>query len=263
MTRAKKRRDSPAQRSGWYVYGIVPADAEMTGKAVGVGDPPAVISLVKEGGLAAIVSEVDLGKPLGTPEDLIAHQRLLDEVAAQMPVLPMRFGAVLSSRDAVASELLAEHHDRFADSLAELDGMTEYLVRGRYDQQALLASVLAGDGEAAALASQIRGTGEDETRNQRIRFGEMVTAVIEERRQADTARLTDALGSLCQEMVVREPTHEEDAVHLAVLIRAGRQADLERAVHKLAGEWQNRIEVRLLGPLAPYDFVGEVTPAAA
>ena len=263
MTRATKRRGSPApqaQRSAWYVYGIIPSYAEAAGQAGGIGDPPAAISLVREGDVAAIVSEVELGRPLGTPEDLVAHQRLLDDVAAEMPVLPMRFGAVLSSRDAVATELLSEHRDQFAATLAGLDGMAEYIVRGRYDQRALLASVLASHGEAASLARQIRGTDEYQTRNQRITFGEIVTVAIEEQRQADTTQAAAVLERLGTALVVRDPTHEEDAVHLAVLARLDRQAELERAVHELASDWHDRVTLRLLGPLAPYDFVGEYAP---
>jgi hypothetical protein len=59
---------------------------------------------------------------------------------------------------------------------------------------------------------------------------------------------------------VREPTHERDAVHLALLVETERQGELEEAVKELAGQWAGRVTMRLLGPLAPYDFV--VTPAA-
>ena len=265
MTRTQDQRGQAAQRkqpSPCYVYGVVPSDAEVNGRVCGLGDPAGAISLVTYDDVAAIVSDVEMSRPLGTPEDLIAHQRLLDEVAAAaVPVLPMRFGAVVSSRDAVAEELLAEHHDEFASRLADLEGLAEYIIRGRYDERALLTSVINGSDEAAGLARQIRGTSEDLTRSQRIRLGELVTAAIEQRRQSDTDRLAHSLERLCTAMSGREPTHEQDAVHLAVLTRLDRQSDLEQAVHQLASEWQDRMTVRLLGPLAPYAFVGESAPA--
>lgn len=265
MTRATKQRGRAAQRtqpSASYVYGVVPSDTDVTGQASGLGDPPAAISLVASGDVAAIVSDIDLGRPLGTPEDLIAHQRLLDDVAAAaVPVLPLRFGAVVSSRDAVAREMLAEHHDEFAARLADLEGMAEFIVRGRYDERALLTSVIEGIAEAAGLASQIRGTSEDETRPQRIRLGELLNAAIEQRRQSDTDHLARSLERLCTAMTVLDPTHEQDAVHIAVLTRLDRQGDLERAVHQVATDWQDQVTFRLLGPLAPYDFVGASVPA--
>ena len=47
-------------QSGCYVYGIVPADVESAADVPGVGDPPARVQLIRQGGLAALVSEVDL-----------------------------------------------------------------------------------------------------------------------------------------------------------------------------------------------------------
>lgn len=266
MASAAKKRGSSARRSEQspcYVYGITRSGATFPDMPDGLGDPPAPVELVEEGALAAIVSEIDPGKPLGTPDDLLAHQQVLDAVAAEMAVLPMRFGAVMASCEAVGSELIAEHHDEFADSLAELEGLAEYIVRGRYDEHAMLTSVLSDNDEAADLASQIRGTSEDATRPQRIRLGEIVTAAIEQQRQADTEQVSEALDKLCAAMVVRDPTHELDAVHLAVLAKVDKQARLERAMKDLGDRWQERVSLRLLGPLAPYDFVGEPAPASA
>ncbi|WP_196771136.1 GvpL/GvpF family gas vesicle protein, partial [Mycobacterium colombiense] len=62
-----------AQRSsGVYVYGIVPADVQVEEHARGVGDPPAKVDVVREGDIAALISDVPTDRPLGTPEDLQA-----------------------------------------------------------------------------------------------------------------------------------------------------------------------------------------------
>ena len=54
--------------------------------------------------------------------------------------------------------------------------------------------------------------------------------------------------------VVREPTHELDAVHLALLVGITRREDLEQALSDLASDREGRIELRLTGPQASYDF---------
>ena len=265
MAPASEGGGSSSRRADWkacYVYGITRAGAEVEDMPDGIGDPPALVELVEERDIAAIVSEVDPDKPLGTPDDLVAYQRVLDAVAAEWPVLPMRFGAVVTNCDAVASELLSDHYDEFAGALGDMEGMAEYIVRGRYQERAVLASVLASNGEAAELAREIRGTDEIVTRPQRIRLGEIVNAAFEEQRQADTAQASEALEKLGLSVVVRDPTHEQDAVHLAVLAKVKEQSRLEKAVGDLADEWQDRVSMRLLGPLAPYDFVGQPATAA-
>jgi hypothetical protein len=149
------------QQIGCYVYGIVPGDVELVADARGVGDPPGRVHLVRHGGIAAMVSDVNLTGQLGTAEDLITHARVVDGAAAEVPVLPLRFGAVMTTEEAVAGELLAAHHDEFTAALEELEGRAEFLVKGRYAEEAMLAEVLAEVPEAARLREEIRGKDEE------------------------------------------------------------------------------------------------------
>lgn len=242
-----------------YVYGIVPADVETEPDARGVGDPPGAVDTIRHGDVAALVSTVDTDTALGTPEDLAAHAALLDGAAAEVPVLPIKFGAVLSSRDDVAEELLAAHHDEFASALRELEGRAEYVVRGRYREDAVLREILAGNAELDRLRDQIRDRPADATRNERMALGEAVMTAISAKRDTDTRIARQALDDLGLRTIVREPTHDQDAVHIACLAETDRQSELEDAVDRLAAEWDGRVDVRLLGPLAAYDFVASRT----
>ena len=102
---------------------------------------------------------------------------------------------------------------------------------------------------------------EDATRGLRLRLGEIVNQAVVAKREQDTRHAGDVLEPYCAASKVREPTHEEDAVHIAVLVDTGRQPELEQALSELAREWEGRVTVRLLGPMAPYDFVATLAPA--
>jgi hypothetical protein len=244
-----------------YIYGIVPGDVETNGDARGVGDPPGKVDVVRHGDIAALVSEIDTSQPLGRPEDLMAHQQLLDFASTDAPILPLRFGAVVANREAVTEELLAPHHDEFARALSELEGCAEYVVHGRYVEDEILKEVLSEDAEAARLRDDIRAAGnEDATRDEQIRLGELISYAITAKREADTRALGDAIASHCIATSIREPAHELDAVNVALLIKTAEQAGLEKAVEKLARDWTDRVNVRLLGPMAPYDFVTTSQP---
>ncbi|WP_024874168.1 GvpL/GvpF family gas vesicle protein [Saccharomonospora piscinae] len=240
---------------GAYVYGIVPADVETDPEVRGLGDPPGEITVVRHGDVAALVSDLTIDRPLGTPEDLRTHAEILDATAAEVPVLPLRFGAVLTDTDAVSAELLAEHHDEFAAALTELEGKAEYIVKGRYDERAVLAEILSENGEAQRLRDAIRDKPEEATRNERIALGELIANTITAKREQDTRTTVAALEKLGLTVAEREPTHERDAVYVACLADTGAQADLENLVDDLAGRWGERVDLRLLGPLAAYDFV--------
>lgn len=245
---------------GIYVFGIVPADVELDPDVTGMGDPPAPVELVRHGDIAAMVSEIDVDRPLGRPEDLMTHQRLLDATVTEVPVLPARFGAVVADTDAVVEELLAPNHDELLAALRELDGTAQYVVRCRYVEAAVLGEILAEQPEAGRLRAAIYGTSPDATRSERMRLGEIITAGIEARRQEDTRALVAVCTPLSIEVDVREPAHELDAANVAVLAETAHEQDLVRALDGLAREWEGRATVRLLGPLAPYDFVTTLRP---
>ncbi|HWG60494.1 MAG TPA: GvpL/GvpF family gas vesicle protein [Streptosporangiaceae bacterium] len=255
-----EQANEQATAVAFYVYGVVPNDVEMTEDAHGVGDPPAEVQLVRHGTVAAIVSEVGLNRPLG-PQDLMSHQELLDSVVAVAPVLPMRFGAVMTDPEAVANELLAPNEGGFAAALAELEGRAQFVIKAIYIDRAVLPEIVSRNPEAASLREQIRSVDdENATRDARIRLGELVTNEIATMRDADTREAVEALSPHAEATNLREPSDERDAVHLAVLVDTARQGDLEAAVGKLAGDWAGRVTTRLLGPMAPYDFVASSSP---
>lgn len=260
MSQQTEQPPAPTERAtGTFLYGIVPGDVEPTEDAQGIGDNE--VTVVAHRDIAALVSEVRLDRPLGRPDELRTYERLLDGTAVVAPVLPVRFGAVLTDPDAV-KDLLETYHDEFLAALNELEGRVEYAVRGRYVTRVVLTEVLAENVEVQRLRDQIRDQPEEVTVNVRMRLGELVNQAVEVKRNADTQRLVEALAPLSEQILVRPATHEEDAANIALLVETERRDEFEAAVRELAEEWSQRVTLRLLGPLAPYDFVAPLEPGA-
>ena len=248
------------QQKGIYVYGILPADIEVAGGIPGVGEHPGLLRDVSCDGLAALISEVDSSGRLGSPDDLRTHREILDATAAEVPVLPLRFGTILASEDAVAKDLLAAHHDEFTAALDQLEGRTEFQVKGRYVKDAVLGEVLSQNKQAAGLRDAIQGKDPNAARNARIELGQLLNQAVKARREEDTRVLRQAMERLCVASVAREPVHELDAVHVAFLLAVDQEPEVERVIEDLAREWEGRIDVQLLGPMAAYDFARTAQP---
>ncbi|QYC42474.1 Gas vesicle synthesis protein GvpL/GvpF [Nonomuraea coxensis DSM 45129] len=75
--------------------------------------------------------------------------------------------------------------------------------------------------------------------------------------EPDVRALVEALAPVSVRLSPTRPTGRRDTARLAVLAETGRAGELERALDTLAERWAGRIDLRLFGPLAPYDF----TPA--
>jgi hypothetical protein len=174
----------------------------------------------------------------------------------------MRFGAMLGSDEEVANELLAANHDLFASALNELDGLVQYVVKGRYREEAILREVLSESRMAARLRDRIRGTDPGASHTAKIRLGEIVDHAVAAKREDDTRMLLSRIASQCEASVPREPGHERDAVNVALLAKASETDQLRQAIDDLAHDWDGRVDLRLLGPMAAYDFVGTTGPEA-
>jgi len=236
-----------------YVYGLVGADTQLPDGLTGLG-PSGKVSTIVHGDVAAIVGDVPADRPLGTRDDLLAHEAVVDTVASNAAVLPMRFPAVVEE-EGVVEELLAPHHDRFVAALSELEGRVQYTLKGRYEQDVVLREVLESDPEIQQLQAEIRDLPEDATYHQRLRLGELVVGQLEERRNAEAEQLVTRLEPYAVGVVEHHPGQPDDIVHTAFLVERGRAQEFEDAVEGLGAQLHGRARLRLLGPLAPYDFV--------
>jgi Gas vesicle synthesis protein GvpL/GvpF len=239
--------------TGMYVYGLVDADAELPEDLKGLG-PSGQVETIVYGDVAALVSDVPTDRPLGTRDDLIAHETVVDAVASGAAVLPMRFPAVVEE-DGIVEELLAPNHDRFVAALDELEGRVQYTLKGRYEQDVVLREVLEEHPEIGELQAEIRDLPEDATYHQRLRLGELVVGVLEERRDAEAEELVQQLEPYAVSVVVHNPGQPDDVVNTAFLVERERAHEFEDAVEQQGEQLHGRVRLRLLGPLAPYDFV--------
>lgn len=252
---------APGTGMGWYVYGVVPESEA----AAAVEDLPAVanadaqVTFVRHEGLAAVVSEVPTDRPLGTPDDLRAHTRVLDSFAtASAPVLPFRFGTVLRDVQSVTDELLASGHDDFADALDRLKGCTQFTLKARYVEEAVLGEVLAERPEVRQLRDELKNLPEDAGYYQRVRLGELVSDAIAAKRDLDSREIDRSLARFAQAVTTSEPASGEGVVDASFLVANQQRRAFERAAEDLARRWHGRIRLRMLGPLAPYDFVADM-----
>uniref|UniRef100_UPI0034DE6AA0 GvpL/GvpF family gas vesicle protein n=1 Tax=Streptomyces flavofungini TaxID=68200 RepID=UPI0034DE6AA0 len=120
-----------------YVYGIASsAHPALPDGMEGIGKPACTVRILRNGDLAAIVSDApeDL-KP--KRRDLLAHQNVLSEAGAAGAVLPMRFGSLAPDDETVVS-VLGERADHYGERLHALDGKVEYNVKASHNEQAVL-----------------------------------------------------------------------------------------------------------------------------
>jgi hypothetical protein len=234
-----------------YVYGITAGSHTALPEGMGgVGDPPRPVRILREGELAAIVSDAPEGlRP--KRRDLLAHQNVLSEAGGGGSVLPMRFGSVAQD-DAAVTGVLAERAEHYRERLGALDGKVEYNVKASHDEQGVLHRVMSENAELRALAEANRkadgGTYED-----RLRLGEMVATAVQHREAEDAAELQRALEAAATAVSVG-PESTGWLANVSYLVDRQSAEVFLAAVEQLRKSHPH-IELRVNGPLPPYSFV--------
>ena len=249
---------APAERrgTGLYAFAIIPARPVDLAGATGI-DGETKLRIVEHGELGLVVSPMRLDLMDDVSEDDLSetgalatlarrHDRVVRAVFEHGPVLPLRFGTVVSG-DEGARQLLAERADIAWRRLAHLDTHREWGVR------------LTRDHDAADPADEDR-------RDRRAMTGSSYLASRREalQRAQRAEQQTAALGAEVEEAL---RAHAVDLVHrgggpgsglvadLAYLVPSAEQERFLAAADRLRSDISDRGAVlEVTGPWPPYSF---------
>jgi gas vesicle protein GvpL/GvpF len=234
-----------------YVYGVIRAgDADATSVA---GVEGSAVRTLPHAGLAALVSDLESGA-LAAAREVRAHWRVLEEASQAATVLPVRFGTVMESEEAVRERLLEPNSERLAGLLDELEGRVQLSLKGDYDEEQLLREAVRRSPQIKSLRERVLSLPDEAGYYDRIRLGELVAAEVNRLRAQDSRHALDKLEPLAVASHTEQATGEHGALNLAFLVERERIDAFGSAVGELGGHFGERIKLRFVGPLPPYSF---------
>ena len=242
---AVPREDGP----GWYLYGVVAADAAVDGKDD--------VLLVPEGDVAGVASRVSLdefdtsvlperlGDAAWLEEKIRVHEQVLEGVLESASVVPCRFCTVYRTEEELR-RFLAERGGDLSAALSRVAGRVELGVKA-FVREAEPASGKAASGREYLL------------RKQRAR---QLAATADERANGLALVVHERLASLAAEARANPPQRPELSgrrermlLNGAYLVAAEREQAFADAVENFGAELVgDGVELELTGPWPPYNF---------
>lgn len=234
-----------------YVYGLVghehPREVE---SCTGVGASPAPVRALPFGELVAVVGDAPADMR-AKRRDLLAHERVLEQLCAQGTTLPMRFG-VLAADDEAVVRGLSPGAEEYRGALSELAGLVEVNVKAEHEEDEVLRQILLDNDDLRALHAQMRADGGG-SYEERLHFGELISHEVEHRRSADSRWIVEQLAG----EVVRSTEGATTAncfVNFSGLVPSDRLAHFESEVEEVGAALDPFVRLRVRGPLPPYSF---------
>lgn len=257
------------QPTAVYVYGFVPA-GEVSISAPGV-DGTVDVKPLKLGAIAAVVSPIALEEVVG-PEaedrmsDLewvapraLRHQQVVEELMRTSAVLPLTFGVVFSSEQALA-EAVRTHEEHIAEFLDYAADKAEWAVKVYANPRRQRAYVEQSKPFRDRLQRLPESPGARYLQEKRLERELDALAANERREAAERVReslATAAVAVRNLRIPSRQFTGRDDEVVLntAFLARADQIEGFLESVERLADEYRPRgLTVEATGPWPPYSF---------
>ena len=262
-----------AVRTGWYLYGIVPADAAPDLPAGVSVDPAHDVVLLAEGRLAGLASRVSLeefdeatlterlGDAVWLEQKIRAHEQVLEQVLAGASVIPCRFCTVYRSEDELR-RFLAERREQLAEALGRLHGLVELGLKAFIDREDFAAGRARQNEAIRELDEKLAGAEGGRAYLERRRLEQLVAAELDRFRAEFGQKVHAELLSAAEDGValpLQRPEvsgRDEEMLFNAAYLVPGDRVRFEQALTQLAHEHRDAgVDFELTGPWPPYNFV--------
>jgi hypothetical protein len=242
-----------------YVYGVAPADPFRSGglppTLSGIGRRGDPVRIIEFQDLVAVVSDVQGFRLDLSRENLLDHQRVLDEVLTRTDVLPFSFGTVASNDEEVRDVLLQGGFIALHEQLEYIRGCVELEVKAFWRQEQLFNEIAQENDEVRALRDAIPLMPDADADAGKITLGQLTETEIEAKSTWEADAVLDVLEPIAVEVHVSPNLRDTMLLNAAFLVERAREREFDEAVFALGEAQAGRLVFNYVGPLPPYSFI--------
>ncbi|MBI2562354.1 MAG: GvpL/GvpF family gas vesicle protein [candidate division NC10 bacterium] len=184
---------------------------------------------------------------------LFAHQAVIEKILAERTVVPVKFGTTARDEEEVRT-ILEKGYPQLRAALEAMGGKIELDVVALWRDLDSLLREIGEEDEIRRAKAAIATRSSEETREERVRIGQMVKARLDRRREEAAAEIVEALEGLVLDMCPHAVADDWMILNTAVLVERSREGEVGQALHGLNGRYAERVDFRCVGPLPPYSF---------
>ena len=235
-----------------YVYAITDGVEHPVYRDIGIDG--AAVYTIPEGPVAAVVSDMTEKRIRPERKNLAAHHAVVKRLMEDTTVLPVAFGTIADSPQAVR-KILKENSDEFVEQLERVRGKVEMGLRVAFDVPNIFEYMVNHHPELAALRDSVLGKQHGPSQLDKIELGRLFDRLLAEDRERRTEAVVEVLAPHCVDITQNQPREEREVMHLACLVDRDAQKGFEEGVFEAAKLFDNNFAFDFNGPWAPHHFV--------
>jgi len=237
-----------------YMYCIISADGPQIFNIPGMAGADLAYT-VNYKDLAVVVSDSCKERFTINRENMLAHQRVLEEVMRSFTLLPIRFGTLAESEENIQTAVLKRRYQEFEQMLGHFKDKNQVGLKVMWtDLPAVFQELSEANPRIKKLREAAR-VGRVESRNKLIEIGRYVEQELARKKEHERERIVTALKRLAHKTKIKDNYGDEMLVNANFLVEQSRQELFDAQVSQLAEMYGPKAHFKYVGPIPPYDFV--------
>jgi len=245
------------ERDGKYIYCIIESDYDINLGPIGVGVDGNLVSTIGFDGICMVVSNHPINDFKMTPENIIAHQKVIEEVMKEFnSVIPIGFGTIAATPDEIRN-LLSRRHNEFKELLLQFKNKVELNVCGTWkNMKSIYNEIDKEHPYLQKIRMEIEKLPDPEKRNQKItKAGEFVEHVLMEKKEEEADNIIDVFRRSVFEYKVNKTNGDDKFMNIAFLVNSGREKEFDNIMDDLGVKYGDRSDFVYSTQLPIYNFV--------
>lgn len=243
-------------KEGKYIYGIIRHASPLDYGPIGIGKRADVVNAINFKDISAIVSNSPVMIYEARRVNMVAHEKVLEEVMKSFTVLPVRFSTISEHDDESGiMRILEKEYGKFSDLLTKMEGKKELGLKVLAQEAPIYESILEKYDEIRTLRGKLLNLPADKTHYQRMKIGEMVAEALKKETENYKNIILDTLKPLADDIKINDNYGEMMILNSAFLIKNTSEPAFDTAVNELDEKYGHLMTFKYVGTLPPYNFV--------
>jgi len=240
---------------GQYLYAIVAINEEKSFGPIGIGNQNSEVYSVCYRDIGAVISDSPISQYPVTRENTIAHQKVMEEVMKQYPMLPVRFGTIGEGIHLIMEKVLKARYEELRDSLNYMRDKVELGLKAIWpDVKPIFQEIAEKNKDIGQLKQRLLQKRGGSQRDQ-VRLGEMVKEALDARKVHEEQAILRSFHGLWVEQKISAPFGDQIVTNTAFLVEKDKEGAFDRAVEDVTAMYDGNMKFKYVGPVPPCNFV--------
>ncbi|MGB6370012.1 MAG: GvpL/GvpF family gas vesicle protein [Atribacterota bacterium] len=246
-----------AVKEGKYIYCIIATAVAKTFGSIGIGGRGDELYTICFKDIAAVVSNSPIIRYTVSRENMLAHEKAIEEVMKEHTVLPVRFATIAEDEEKV-KKILEKEYSKFKDLLNKMKDKKELGLKAIFKEDVIYKDILEKYKEIRILKEKVASLPSEKTYFKKAEIGKMVEAALQKEKEIYKKDILNTLSALAAEVKSISSYYELMIINAAFLVEKYKEAEFDQKVNEIEAKYSSKLKLKYIGKVPPFNFVNLV-----